>query len=107
MNNIEKQLEFARQSLLDFTMRNKLLNFRTSKARTIKVIDEIPSEIYNFLVLQQKKMEFLPTKKKKTSIEEEVVNTEILDQKEKEISKIWELPPPDFEASKNHIDRFL
>lgn len=37
-------------------MRNQLLNFRTG-TRTIEVVDEIPTEIYDILVLKEKKRE--------------------------------------------------
>ena len=45
-SDIERQLQEARQRLLDLTGRNRLLNYRPSKRRTIHVIDEIPKEIY-------------------------------------------------------------
>ncbi len=57
---IERQLQEARQRLLDLTLKNRLLNFRPTKRRTIKVIDEIPKEIFDILVLQEKKMQFKP-----------------------------------------------
>ncbi|MGH7890291.1 MAG: DUF4011 domain-containing protein, partial [Thermodesulfobacteriota bacterium] len=53
MNNVEKQLEEARRNLLDLTPRNRLLNFRPTKARTLRIIDEIPREIYDILVLRE------------------------------------------------------
>jgi hypothetical protein len=59
MNEIEKQFQAARQNLLDLTMRNQLLNFRPTKARTIRVLDEVPKEIYDLLVINEKTVEFL------------------------------------------------
>ena len=59
---IGSQVESLRQNLLDLTMRNNLLNFRPSKRRTIRVVDEIPSEIYDILVLQEKNMRFIENK---------------------------------------------
>ena len=56
--NIEKELRSARKKLLDLTMHNRLLNFRPSKARTIKVINEDPSGVYDVLVIQEKSMQF-------------------------------------------------
>jgi len=38
MIETEKQLEIARRSLLDLTPRNRLLNFRPTKARTTDAI---------------------------------------------------------------------
>ena len=60
---IAKELVGLRENLLDLTLRNGLLNHRISKRRTIEIIDESPREIYDILVLQEKAMHFLPTKK--------------------------------------------
>lgn len=54
--DIAKQFDFLRQNLLDLTMRNPLLNFRPG-TRTIEVVDEAPSEIYEILILKEKKSE--------------------------------------------------
>ncbi len=50
MDAIEKEPGSARHALLDLTMRNRLLNFKSSRNRTVQVIDEIPSQIYDRLV---------------------------------------------------------
>ena len=60
MTDIVRQLQAARQNLLDLTMRNRLLNFRPTKLKTIQLIDAMPAEIYDSLVLREKAMEFLP-----------------------------------------------
>lgn len=73
--DIEKQLQAARQNLLDLTMRNRLLNFKPTNAKTIKVSEGVPSEIYDILVLQEKKMEFSPINKRKMP----QVNPEVAD----------------------------
>jgi hypothetical protein len=39
MTDIMRQLRAARQNLLDLTMRNRLLNFRPTKLKTIQLID--------------------------------------------------------------------
>jgi len=58
---IEKELEQARERLLDLTMRNRLLNFRPTKRSTILVVDEVPREVYGRIVIDDnKKMEFRP-----------------------------------------------
>ncbi len=59
MTEVEKQLDAARQQLLDLTLRNRLLNFRKTRRSTLTVIDEIPREIYDLLVLREKAMQFL------------------------------------------------
>ena len=60
MTEVEKQLDAARQQLLDLTLRNRLLNFRKTRRSTLTVVDEIPREIYDRLVLREKAMQFLP-----------------------------------------------
>jgi very-short-patch-repair endonuclease len=54
------QIEGIRRQLLDLTMRNRLLNYRPSKVRTIPIVDENPREIFDILVLQEKSMKFHP-----------------------------------------------
>ncbi|RKU31332.1 DUF3320 domain-containing protein [Candidatus Poribacteria bacterium] len=56
--SIRQELHAAREKLLDLTLRNKLLNYRTSKLRTIQVVDEIPKEIFDILVLNEHGMHF-------------------------------------------------
>ena len=57
--NIEVKIRALRKNLLDLTMRNKLLNFKP-QVRSIRVVDEIPTEIYQLMVLEDKKMQFMP-----------------------------------------------
>ena len=64
---IEKQLQTARERLLDLTLRNRLLNFRPSKRRTIQVVEEIPREVFDILVLEERVMQF---KASQQSVEE-------------------------------------
>ena len=63
--NIEVKIGALRKNLLDLTMRNKLLNFKP-RARSIRVIDEIPTEIYQLMVLEDKKMQFMPRQANET-----------------------------------------
>jgi very-short-patch-repair endonuclease len=55
---IARELDAARQRLLDLTLRNRLLNYRPSALRSIRVTGELPAEIYEALVLREKAMEF-------------------------------------------------
>ena len=55
---INKELEQARERLLDLTLRNRLLNFRPSNRRSIRIVDEIPREIFEILVLKERVMDF-------------------------------------------------
>ena len=65
---IEKQLQTARERLLDLTLRNRLLNFRPSRRRTIQVVDEIPKEIFNILVIKEQMMQFKPSEQPQEEI---------------------------------------
>jgi hypothetical protein len=42
---IARELESARKQLLDLTLRNRLLHYRPSGLRSIRVIGELPAEI--------------------------------------------------------------
>ena len=95
---IEKQLQSARERLLDPTLRNRLLNFRPSKRRTIQVVDEIPKEIFNLLVLKERMMQFKPFEQPieaTLSFLEEDAETELLP---------W---LQDTETAYHHTDRLL
>ena len=71
---IEKQLQSARERLLDLTLRNRLLNFRPSRRRTIQVVDEIPKEIFNILVLKERVMQFKPSERPQEEIIEDIAS---------------------------------
>ena len=103
---LEKQLDHLRENLLDLTMRNPLLNFRPG-AKSIQVINDIAPEIYDLLILQEKKLQFLPTKQedepdKELSSEEDDPNLT-----EEEAGILWELSTPEDNAAKGHQDLFL
>ncbi|MCE7698746.1 MAG: DUF4011 domain-containing protein, partial [Methanobacterium paludis] len=107
--NIEGQIESLRRNLLDLTMRNQLLNFKARK-KSIEVINEIPTEIYNLLVLEEKKMQFLPkSENKEDEVDEngnlnEVENSDLT---EEETSALWKLPSPNLEVADKYKDLFL
>lgn len=52
-------LESIRKRLLDLTARNSLLNYRHPKAGCVRVIDEIPDQLYEVLQ-DNKKLTFIP-----------------------------------------------
>ena len=58
--DIIKKLHDIRLRLLDLSKRNRLLNFRQSKL-CIRIVDEQPSQVFEYLVKQGKPMTFLPT----------------------------------------------
>ena len=99
-SDIEVQLRAARQRLLDLTGRNRLLNYRPSKRRTIHVIDEIPREIFDILVLQEKTMHFKPSEISKEEIPSLFEEGEL-----EEYAPLSNLR--DTEPLKHHIDRLL
>lgn len=58
-NDTEEGLEHIRQRLLDLTLRNRLLNFRHTKRSSLRVIDEIPNQLYCALT-KGRKLTFIP-----------------------------------------------
>ena len=95
-SDIEKQLQAARQRHLDLTGRNRLLNYRPSKRRTIRVIDEIPKEIFDILVLEEKVMQFKPADKPTEELS-------LLDDAETELLPWLQ----DIDPAEHHTDRLL
>ncbi|MCR5026786.1 MAG: DUF3320 domain-containing protein [Methanobrevibacter sp.] len=61
---IEKEFKNLRKELLDLTLRNQLLNFK-SRAKTISIKHQTPINVYQTLVLQENKMYFVANKKDK------------------------------------------
>ena len=129
--NIEVKIGALRKNLLDLTMRNKLLNFKP-QVRSIRVVDEIPTEIYQLMVLEDKKMQFIPrqaneTRKKDIKPNEVNEQSELqnlnneneselnvdnsiedelklkpLDISDREASLLWKLPLPNQKVASKH-----
>ena len=105
MDFIEKQLKHWKDKLIDLSKKNRLLNFRPTKVTTIRIVDEIPSEIYKIIVLKATTMEFLPLE-----IDKEKQRT--LFTEEKEMSKI-DTSSREFEAYESsqlenkYLDKYL
>jgi len=57
---ISQKLEDGRRDLLDLGLRNTLLNHREFRGRGVRVVDELPSQIYRILVADGSVMTFLP-----------------------------------------------
>jgi hypothetical protein len=51
-------LENSREELLDLGLRNPLLNYRSSRARGVEVVDELPVEVFRILVREGRPMSF-------------------------------------------------
>ena len=62
-NEVIKKLEASRKELLDLGLRNPLIS-HSSRAKQVKLIDELSTEIYRMLVLEVKELSFdaLPEK---------------------------------------------
>ncbi len=73
---IEKQLSDARNRLLDLSLRNRLVNFRPSVRRSIRVIEDDLSEIYRQLVLDERSLSFRAQKPSLTD-EEQLADEEV------------------------------
>ena len=56
--SVVDKLDRSRRDVLDLTLRNPLLNFRVLKAKGLKVIDEVPQEVYRILVREERVMYF-------------------------------------------------
>ncbi|MCK4448373.1 MAG: DUF4011 domain-containing protein, partial [Candidatus Marinimicrobia bacterium] len=56
---LDKKIEDWKNKLIDLSRRNRLLNFRPTKATTIKIIDEIPSEVFKSMVVDNNSFHFL------------------------------------------------
>ena len=79
-NTIEKEFKNLRKELLDLTLKNQLLNFK-SRAKTLTIVNQTPSNLFQTLVLQDNKMYFVANKK---------------DKKEEDKSSVWDHIPFDF-----------
>ncbi|HOW36292.1 MAG TPA: DUF3320 domain-containing protein [Candidatus Omnitrophota bacterium] len=57
---VEERIKRWKNKLIDLSKRNRLLNFKPTKTTTIQIVDEIPSEAYRTIVLNESVMSFLP-----------------------------------------------
>lgn len=59
---ILKKLAAARDKLIDRSLRNRLIhtNIYNKRARHVRIVDELPDEIYRILVRERKEMTFTP-----------------------------------------------
>ena len=66
------RLEVSRKELLDLGLRNPMINHR-QRAKQVKVVDELSTEIYRLLVTESRNMSFdaLPEKKVEEFVEKE------------------------------------
>ncbi len=79
----KSKLDVSRKELLDLTLRNPLLNYRTLKSKGLDIVDEKAEELYRLLVTEGKTMTFLPSEKRvvaeealeKNELDEEAVKS--------------------------------
>jgi very-short-patch-repair endonuclease len=72
-SKISTAIETSREELLDLGLRNPLLNYRPSRARGVKVIDELPAEIFRILVRDGRPMSFEAAPEKSEDEESELL----------------------------------
>ena len=56
----DKRLVNWRNKLIDLSKRNRLLNFKPTKVTTVRIIEELPTEVFRTLVIDEDEMIFLP-----------------------------------------------
>ncbi|MEX2376343.1 MAG: DUF3320 domain-containing protein [Dehalococcoidia bacterium] len=50
MDQVAKRLENWKRQLIDLTRRNRLLNYKPSKASSVEIVDEVPQQIFRQLL---------------------------------------------------------
>lgn len=99
----EERLKKWKDKLVDLSKRNRLLNFRPTKVTTVKIVDELPSEILNILTIQKEGMEFLPVA---SSTDEDSVKEDKEDKEDIDTSIEFQSYARD-ELAKKHKDKYL
>ena len=56
---VRAHLEASRRDLLDVSSRNPLVAFRPLRAKGVRIVDEVPREVYRILVAEKRPMYFL------------------------------------------------
>lgn len=59
-SNVAASIERWKQALLDFTKRNRALNFKPNKVSTVTIVDEQPPEVFRTLYVDEESMGFSP-----------------------------------------------
>ncbi len=106
---VAKAIQDARQRLLDLSRRNRMINYRQRKTWTLQIIDELPAEVYDILVLREQAMQFKPTAAKLSSSKKTVVDlaNDLIEEFGVDESELWTLSDPISEIESRHTDRFL
>lgn len=96
LDGLLESLQQIRRRLLDTSNRNRLLNFRESKARTIRIVDELPDEVFSSVVDEGISMDLVP-----------VVEPEEIDPETESIDISNTLPVATEEIAERHTDTHL
>jgi len=110
--DIEAELNRFRHKLLDLSNINRLLNYRKSATKTVQIIDELPNQIFEQLVVKEKSFSFLAkTEDTKDDLGQKVPGGIMLpyaevDSQEDSEEAGHELPghPENDEVAKHHAD---
>ncbi len=94
------ELEELRIRLLDLSLRNNLLNYKPSSARSIGIIASHLAETYQTLVLDEKGMKFQPGEKDTTAAAEEKNIWKYPIFSRKQTDRIFDTPYTDIELRK-------
>ncbi len=106
-NVITNKIIKWKEKLIDLTRRNRLLNFKSPKNASIKIIDEIPTELFRILVANSKQMKFLPIKDNtEDTPEEQRLSREALNEGIEFKAQEFEKYEREALASK-HVDNYL
>lgn len=95
-NKLREPLQQMRRRLLDVSNRNRLLNFRESKVRTIRIVDELPDQVFSSIVSNGRSMDLLS-----------VAEPDLLDFANSSIITTHELPTVDGQIAERHSDNHL
>lgn len=112
VNIVEERIKRWKKKLIDLSKRNRLLNFKPTKVTTIRIVDEIPAEIYTTLVTDENQMSFLPIPEDDEEENEVESEEDLLLEEKPEKSKIV-LETQEFKAynkeelDSKHTDLFL
>lgn len=104
---VEREIEAARKRLLDLTMRNRLLNYRPSKAKTLKIVDELPTQVYKMLVQSNKVMDFKAKPKKADEPVQQELAEDDFGLSREESAKLWQPPTRGSSPEARHTDKYL
>jgi DNA polymerase III delta prime subunit len=108
-DRVVKAIRDARQRLLDLSRRNRMINYRQRKLWTLQIVNEIPSAIYDLLVLREQTMRFKPTVSKLSRKNQTVaeVGNVLIEELFEEDKEIWTLVEPTTTVESRHSDRYL